>query len=186
MNSIIKFCTEIGPLAVFFIGYKLYGLIPATGALIVTTLIALAITFHYERKIPILPLVSAVFLTIMGAVTIFSGNTVFLKMKPTLVNILFSTILLCGVYYKKGLIKYVMGHALPLTEEGWIKFSFRWGMLFLLLACLNEVIWRNFSEDFWVKFKVFGMFPLTIIFMLMQIPFLKKHSLSKETTETRQ
>lgn len=185
MNAVIKFCTEMGPLGIFFVSYKLYGLIPATGALIVATLIALSITYYYERKVPILPLVSAVILSVMGAITIFSGNPLFLKIKPTIVNMLFATILLGGVYYRKGFIKYVMGQALPLTDEGWLKFSFRWGMLFLCLAVLNEIIWRNFSEAFWVQFKVFGMFPLTILFMLTQIPFLKKHHLSEETTDSR-
>lgn len=170
----------MGPLAVFFLSYKFYGLIPATGALLVSTLVALAVTYIYERKVPVMPLVSAVVLTLFGALTIASGNPMFIKLKPTVVNLTFAIILLGGVYYRKGLLKYVMGAALPLTEEGWLKFSFRWGMLFLGLACLNEIIWRNFPEEFWVKFKVFGMFPLTIVFLLTQIPFLKKHQLVTE------
>jgi intracellular septation protein len=185
MNAVVKFCTEMGPLAVFFAVYKFYGLIPATAALVFSTLIALAVTFYYERKLPILPLVSAIILSIMGAITIFSGNPIFLKIKPTIVNTLFAAILLGGVYYRKGLLQYVMGQAIPLTEEGWLKFSFRFAMLFLGLACLNEIIWRNFSEAFWVQFKVFGMFPLTILFMLTHIPFLKKYQIREEPIDPR-
>ncbi len=181
MNAVVKFCTEMGPLAVFFAAYKFYGLIPATGALIIATLIALAITFYYERKVPILPLVSAIILSVMGAITIFSGNPLFLKIKPTIVNSLFAAVLLGGAYFKKGLLKYVMGQAMPLSDEGWLKFSCRFGVFFLFLACLNEVIWRNFSEAFWVQFKVFGMFPLTLLFLLSQVPLLKKHQNSEAT-----
>lgn len=183
MPPLIKFATEMGPLAIFFGAYKFYGLLPATGILILASLVALAITFFYERKVPVMPLVSAVVLTVLGTITLLSGNPLFIKIKPTIVNALFASILLCGVYFRKGLVKYVLGAAMPLTEEGWIKFSFRFGLLFLGLAILNEVIWRNFPEDFWIKFKVFGMFPLTVIFMLAHVPFMKKHQLQEEKAE---
>jgi intracellular septation protein len=176
MHSIIKFLCEIVPLAVFFICYKYLGLLPATAALVVATMVAIPVLYTLERKIPMVPLFSALLLTFFGALTLFSGNPVFIKIKPTIINSLFAAILLGGVWCNKGLLKHIAGNAMPLTDEGWIKFSFRWGMFFLCLAVLNEVIWRNFPEAFWVKFKVFGMLPLTLIFTAFQFPLIKKYS----------
>lgn len=170
-----KFLTELGPLLVFFIFYKFYGIITATIAMVITTIITIAINFYFEKKVSFIPLISALILIFFGTLTIYTGNSKFVKMKPTIVNIFFASILIGGAFFQKGLLKYLLGGSIKLPESAWIKLSIRWGMFFIILALLNEFLWRNYDEATWVKFKVFGIIPLTIIFMLTQIPFLSKN-----------
>jgi intracellular septation protein len=175
MNHKLKMLLDIGPLAAFFIAYRLVDLQTATAAIMVFTLISLIVTYWIEKKIAVMPLVSGVVITIFGTLTLVLHDDVFIKMKPTMVNLIFASALLGGVYFKKSLLKYAMGSALALSDEGWRILSIRWGLYFIFMAVLNEFIWRNFSTDFWVNFKVFGMFTMTIIFTFMQIPLMKKH-----------
>lgn len=176
MNPKLKMLLDIAPLAVFFIAYRFAGVFAATAAIMVSTLLSLAITYCYEKKISIMPLVSGLVITVFGTLTLILHDDVFIKMKPTLVNLIFASLLLGGLYFKKSLLKYVLESALVLSEEGWRILSLRWGLFFIFLAGLNEFIWRNFSTDFWVNFKVFGMFSLTIIFTFLQVPLIKKYS----------
>ena len=175
MNTKLKIILDIGPLAAFFLAYKFFGMFEATAAIMVSTLISLLITYWIEKKIAIMPLVSGVVITIFGTLTLLLHDDTFIKMKPTLVNLIFASILLGGLYFKKSLLKYVLGSAVSLGDDGWRILSLRWGVFFIFLAVLNEFIWRNFPTDFWVNFKVFGMFTLTILFTLLQLPLIKKH-----------
>lgn len=175
MNSKLKMLLDIGPLAVFFLAYRFSGVFAATAAIMVSTVISLAITYWIEKKIAVMPLVSGIIISVFGTLTLVLHDEMFIKMKPTLVNLIFASILLGGVYFKKSLLKYVLGSALSLGDAGWRILSLRWGMFFIFLAGLNEFIWRNFSTDFWVNFKVFGMFTLTILFTISQMPLIKKH-----------
>ncbi len=183
MNSKLKLLLDIGPLAVFFLAYKLSGaiqdekgrILAATAAIMVATIISLAVTYWIEKKIALMPLISGVVISTFGTLTLLLQNDMFIKMKPTMVNLIFASILLGGLCFKKPLLKYVLGSALELTDEGWRILSLRWGLFFVFLAVLNEFIWRNFPTDFWVNFKVFGMLTLTMIFTAMQIPLINKH-----------
>jgi intracellular septation protein len=176
MSPAIKLLCEIGPLGVFFVAYRFWGLIPASLAVTVATILATAISYALERKVAWVPLISTAILTLMSLTTVLSGNPMFIKIKPTLVNLIFASILLIGVWRKKGLLKYLFGQSgLSMSDSAWIAFSARWGYYFLALALLNEWVWRNFEEATWVNFKVFGMLPITIIFTLCQLPFLKRH-----------
>ena len=154
MNPYIRLILDIAPLALFFISYRLYGLMTATAVLIAATLISLFITWLLERKIALTPLISGVLVAMFGGLTLALNDSTFIKMKPTLVNLLFAAILL----------------------GGWYLLSLRWALFFISLAALNEFIWRSFSEEFWVEFKVFGMLPLTLTFALLQIPLIKRHT----------
>lgn len=175
-----KLVLDIAPLAIFFIAYRLGGVMEATAALIVATLISMGVLYWSERKISLAPLISGVLVTVMGGISIALNDDHFIKMKPTLVNCVFAAVLLIGVYgYKRGLLKYVLDVAFHLTEEGWRILSRRWGFFFLFLAALNEYIWRHYSTDFWVNFKVFGMFTSTIAFALAQLRLVARHSLPK-------
>ncbi len=175
MNHKLKMFFDIVPLAIFFLAYRFSGVFAATAAIMVSTIISLSVTYWLEKKISIMPLVSGIIITLFGTLTLVLHDDTFIKMKPTLVNLIFASILLGGVYFKKSLIKYVLGNAMTLGDAGWRILSIRWGLFFIFLACLNEFIWRNFSTDFWVNFKVFGMFSLTIIFTILQMPLIKKH-----------
>lgn len=147
----------------------------ATGVLIGCTALTLAITYYLERKIALNPLISGIVIAFFGGLTIALHDDTFIKMKPTLVNLLFAAILLGGLLKKKSLLKPLLGTALHLTDRGWNILSFRWGIFFIVLAMLNEYIWRNYREAFWVNFKVFGMLPLTMLFMACQYPLIMKH-----------
>ena len=166
---------DIAPLAAFFVAYKLFGVVMATGLLTVFTIISLAITYTKTKKIAIAPLVTGVVVVIFGTLTVVMHDELYIKIKPTLVNLIFAAILLGGLMCKKPLIKHVLESAIALDEKGWRILSLRYGLFFMFLAGLNEFIWRNFSTDFWVNFKVFGMLTITILFTLLQTPMIKRH-----------
>ena len=104
--------------------------------------------------------------------TLILADETFIKIKPTLVNCLFAVVLIGGLAFKKSLLKPLFGSAFQLSEKGWRLLTLRWGGFFILLAFLNEVIWRNFSTDFWISFKLFGILPLTLIFAVLQTPLV--------------
>lgn len=192
MNPLLKFALELGPLVVFFFansrGEALTAAFPAlgelggplfvaTGLFMVATVIALAVSYALTRTLPIMPIVSGAVVVVFGTLTLWLQDEVFIKMKPTIVNGLFAAVLLGGLLMGKPLLGYVFDQAFKLDNEGWRKLSLRWGLFFVFLAVLNEVVWRFFSTDFWVAFKVWGTMPITIAFMLLQIPLLKRHAL---------
>lgn len=176
INASLKLLLDFAPLGVFFIAYKLGGLMAATVSIMVATSISVAVIYAVERTIPPAPLISGGLVLVMGVLTVILKDPIFIKIKPTLVNLTFAGILLVGVYgFKRGLLKHILDMAFHLTEEGWRVLSRRWGFFFLFLACLNEFVWRSFSEEFWVNFKVFGMFTLTIAFAVSQFGLIKKY-----------
>ncbi|SKA29783.1 septation protein A [Consotaella salsifontis] len=192
LNPLLKLALELGPLAVFFFansrGEALVDHFPALAALggpifiatalfMAATVIALALSWALTKTLPVMPLVTGVFVVVFGGLTLWLQNDTFIKMKPTIVNALFGVILLGGLMVGKPLLGYVFDQAFKLTDEGWRKLTLRWGLFFFVLAGLNEVVWRLFSTDTWVAFKVWGTMPLTIIFMMAQLPLLKRHSL---------
>ncbi len=171
----VKLALDFTPLAVFFVAYKLEGVMAATIALMVATTLSIAIIYLKERTIALAPLITGGVVLVMGVLTVLLKDEQFIKIKPTIVNLAFATILLGGVVIgKRGLLKYVLDVAFQLTDEGWRMLSARWGFFFLFLAGLNEFIWRSFSTDFWVNFKVFGMFTLTIIFAVSQMKLVER------------
>lgn len=168
------------PLAVFFVAYKLGDILVATAALVVATLVSLLITYIREKTIAPTPLVSGIAVTFFGVLTLWLHDETFIKIKPTIVNLLFAAILLGGACFKKPLLKMMLGSALPMQEEGWHKLSIRWGVFFIFLAALNEYIWRSYSTEFWVDFKVFGMLTCTIIFTAMQVPLMQRYMIVED------
>ena len=178
MNSFIKLFIDIGPLAVFFIYYKISGdLIDAILPLMLATVISVIISYILEKKIPIMPTLGAGIVVIFGGLTIIFDNKIFIFMKPTIINIIFAGILYGGIILKKPLLKYLLGSALKLEEEGWAILTQRWTAFFIALAVLNEIVWRTMSEEFWVSFKVFGILPITFIFTMTQFPLIKKYQI---------
>lgn len=175
MRKMLKIFADFGPLVGFFVAYKAAGLIEATMVLIVLTAVSLGITFLMDRKIPLSPVITAAVVAFFGGLTIYLNDETFIKLKPTIVNLLFAAVLLGGLAFKKGLLKYVLGMAMRMEDAAWRTLSLRWGIFFLALAGLNELVWRNFDTDTWVNFKVFGLFGLVLLFTLTQVPFMQKH-----------
>lgn len=180
MSPYFKLALDFGPLAVFFLFYKLTDIMTATVALVAATLICLAVSYAKERKVSPMPVITAVIVSIFGGLTIWLNDDTFIKIKPTIINLLSAALLLGGVLVKRPALKYLCGAAFPLTDEGWRILTLRWGIFFVFLAGLNEVIWRNFSMDFWVDFKVFGMLTLTMLFTFAQVPLLNRYAVEEE------
>lgn len=192
---VLKMVLELGPLVVFFLansyGDRLAEMFPVlqalggkifvgTAFLMVAMLISQTISLLVLRHIAVMPLITLGFVLVMGALTLWLQDDMFIKMKPTIVNCIFGVALLGGLVFGKSLLAYVFGSAFGLDEEGWRKLTLRWGIFFFVLAALNEVVWRNFSSDFWVAFKVWGTMPLTMLFMMTQYPLLQRHALAQE------
>ncbi len=177
VNPLLKLALELGPLAVFFFANAKLGIFAATGAFMVAITVALTASWLLTRRLAIMPLVTGIVVLVFGGLTLALQDEVFIKMKPTIVNTLFGGVLIGGLFFGKSLLGYVFDSVFQLTDEGWRKLTLRWGLFFFVLAVVNEVVWRNFSTDFWVSFKVFGMMPLTIVFTLTQMPLIQRHSL---------
>lgn len=171
----LRLSLEIGPLVVFFILNARFGLMTATAGWMASTAVALVVSYIMHRRIPILPLVSGAFVLVFGGLSLWLDDAFFIKIKPTVVNTLFGLILLGGLIARRNLLRPVLGWAFALEEAGWHKLARNWGLFFLFLAVLNEVVWRNFSTDTWVNFKVFGLMPLTMLFSATQLPIITKY-----------
>lgn len=172
----LKILLDIGPLLIFFGVYGYAGIFAATATFIPLTLLALLAGRYIFGKFGVMPLVTAGFVLVMGGLTLALHDETFIKVKPTLVYLLFASVALVGLAFNWIVWKQIFSDVFRLTEAGWRKLQFRWGCFFLGMAILNELIWRLFSTDTWVAFKVFGALPLTFAFALLQIPFLSRHA----------
>jgi intracellular septation protein len=177
----MKSLLEFGPLLLFFGTYYLSepetAFFTATAVLVVASLITLGLTKALYGSVSVMPMVSTGLVVFFGGLTLALQDKTFIKMKPTIVYLLFASVLTIGLYLKKPLIKYVIGQAVALSDKGWIALTIRWIGFFIAMAMVNELVWRNFSESTWVNFKVFGALPLTLIFGMCQIPLMKRHGL---------
>ncbi len=176
MPQSVKTATELGPILIFFGAYYLYDLYVATGAIMATTVGALAISYAYEKRIPAMPLVTAIVVAVFGGLTLYLQDDTFIKMKPTIIYALFAAALGAGLLLGKSFVKTLFGNFWDLSDAGWRILTLRLTVFFLTLAVVNEVIWRNFSTDLWVNVKVFGFTGVTFIFFMAQVPLLTRHS----------
>ena len=179
-KSLLKFITDVGPLAIFFFFYynSDKNLKVAIPPLIVATIISVLLVWILEKKVPMVPLLGGILITLFGGLTIYFDNPIFIYMKPTIVNLIFAAILLVSKsFFNKNFLKLFLQTAFQLSEEGWGKLNSRWAYFFIFLALLNEVVWRTQPETTWVNFKVWGMLPITIIFTAMQLPLINRHKL---------
>lgn len=198
LSPLLKLALELGPLGVFFLfnsrGAQIAEAFPvlqiigepiflATAAFMVAITISLTVSLWLTRRLPIMPLVSGVVVLVFGALTLWLHDELFIKLKPTIVNCLFGSILLGGLFFGKALLGYVFDSAFKLTDEGWRKLTLRWGIFFFVLAAINEIVWRSFSTDFWVSFKVFGIMPITLVFTLTQLPLIQKYAITDEAKD---
>ena len=181
-KSLLKFITDVGPLAIFFFFYynSDKNLKVAIPPFIIATLIALIVIWLLEKKVPMIPLIGGILITLFGGLTIYFDNPIFIYIKPTIINILFGFVLLFGKYFtNEPLLKKVLGKSIILNDEGWNILNKRWMIFFFVLALTNELVWRTFSEEFCVNFKVWGILPITFIFTMLQVPLINKYKISE-------
>ena len=179
-KSFLKFITDFGPLLIFFTIYYKSGnnLTVAIPPLIIATLIAVVIMYFVEKKIPYVPLIGGIVISLFGGLTLYFDNPIFLYMKPTIVNIIFASILIISkIFFDKNFLKFFLQTAFQLDEIGWDKLNFRWAYFFIFLAILNEIVWRTQPEATWVNFKVWGMLPITFIFTALQLPLINRYKI---------
>jgi intracellular septation protein len=174
--QLIKLTLELGPLVVFFIMNARAEIFTATAWFMGAMVLSLALSWFLLKRIAVMPLVTAVVVLIFGGLTLWLMDDTFIKMKPTITNLLFGSVLLGGLVFGQSLLRYVFGDVYKLEPKGWFVLTLRWGLFFFVLAALNEIVWRGFSTDFWVAFKVWGIMPLTVVFSMLQLPVLTKYA----------
>ena len=175
LNPMLKLALDIGPLVLFFAANSKFGIYAATGAFMVAVLIALAVSYSMTRHIAIMPVVTAIIVLVFGGLTLFLHDDLFIKLKPTIIYVLFGGTLLAGIALDKPFLSIMFDQLFHLTPEGWRELTWRWALFFLFLAVLNEIVWRTQTTDFWVNFKLFGVVPLTMLFGALQYPLLEKY-----------
>jgi intracellular septation protein len=180
LNPVLKLVLDIGPLVLFFAANSKFGIYAATGAFMAAVLIALVVSYVMTRHIAIMPLVTAGIVLVFGGLTIILHDDLFIKLKPTIIYVLFGGTLLVGLALDKPFLSIMFDQMFHLTAQGWRKLTWRWALFFLFLAVLNEIVWRTQTTDFWVSFKLFGVVPLTFLFGALQYPLLVKHGVEKK------
>jgi intracellular septation protein len=180
LNPILKLALDIGPLVLFFAANAKFGIFAATGTFMVAVLIALVVSYVLARHIAIMPVVTAVIVLVFGGLTLVLHDDLFIKLKPTIIYVLFGGTLLAGLAMDKPFLSILFDQMFHLTDEGWRKLTWRWSLFFFALAVLNEIVWRTQTTDFWVSFKLFGVVPLTFLFGALQVPLINKYSVEQK------
>ena len=179
-KSLLKFIADFGPLLIFFTIYYRSGqdLSTAIPPLIIATIIAVLLIYNLEKKIPYIPLVGGIVISLFGGLTLYFNNPIFLYMKPTIINVIFAIVLISGKkIFNKNFLQFFFKSAFQLDELGWDKLNNRWAYFFIFLAVINEIVWRTQPEATWVNFKVWGILPLTFVFTALQLPLINKHKI---------
>jgi intracellular septation protein len=174
LHPALKLALEIGPLILFFIANARFGIFAGTAAFMVAFLAAFTASYVLTRHVPLMAMISGGIVLVFGGLTLILQDETFIKLKPTIIYLLFGGVLLGGLAVGKSLLSVVFDSVFNLTEPGWRKLTWRWGLFFLVLAMLNEIVWRTQTTDFWVSFKVFGVVPLTFVFAALQYPLLTR------------
>jgi intracellular septation protein len=182
MHPLLKLGLDLGPLLIFFVANAVFGIFTATAVFMVAMAFVIAIGIAIERKVSPMPLITGALVLVFGGLTLWLSNDIFIKIKPTILYAIFASVLLGGLAFSRLFIKLLLGQTLRLSEGAWRTLTWRWALFFIALAVLNEIVWRNVSTNGWVAFKVWGVFPLTLLFAFAQTPFIARHHIESEDT----
>lgn len=183
MNPLLKLALDLGPLLIFFAANALFGIYWGTGIFMAAMVIVVSIGIVIERKLSPMPLITAALVLVFGGLTLWLANDVFIKIKPTILYAMFAAILLGGLAFRRLFIKTVLGQTLRLNDPAWRTLTWRWSGFFIVLAILNEIVWRNVSTNTWVAFKVWAVLPLTLLFAMSQTPFIARHQIDDKAPD---
>jgi intracellular septation protein len=183
-HPLFKLATELGPLLVFFVVNAKFHLFVATAAFMVAIVAAMIACYVVTRHVPVMALVTGVIVLVFGTLTLVLHDETFIKVKPTIIYGLFAAVLGGGLLFGRSFIAIMFDQMFNLTPQGWRILTMRWTLFFLVMAFLNEAIWRTQTTDLWVAFKVFGVIPLTTIFAITQMPLIKRYHLEPVSLET--
>ncbi|QLC21597.1 septation protein A [Parasphingopyxis sp. CP4] len=185
LSSGMRMALDFGPVLVFFVVNYLapapFSIFYATAAFMAAMMAAMIYSWTKVGKISPMLLFSGAMVLIFGGVTLLLRDETFIKIKPTIYYVFIALLLIGGLLTKRPTLQALLGSAYPgLTERGWNLLSRNWAIFFLGMAVLNEAVWRNFSTDFWIGFKLWGAIPLTLIFAIANVPMLLKNGLDVE------
>jgi intracellular septation protein len=184
LNPLLKLALDIGPLVLFFAANARFGIFAATGAFMAAVVAALLVSYLMIRQWPIMPVVTAIVVLVFGGLTLALHDDTFIKLKPTIIYAMFGGILLGGYIFEKPFLAILFDSMFHLTPEGWRKLTLRWALFFLVMAVMNEAVWRTQTTDFWVNFKLFGFVPLTFLFAVLQAPLLTRYAAEPASAES--
>jgi intracellular septation protein len=183
LNPMFKLALDLGPLIVFFAANARFGIFAGTGVFMAATLAALAVSYVLTRHIAIMPVVTGIVVLVFGTLTLVLHDETFIKVKPTIIYTLFALTLLGGWLFNKPLLAIVFDAMFHLTEDGWRKLTLRWAAFFLVMAVVNEIVWRTQTTDFWLGFKLLGFTPLTFLFAAAQYPLVMRYATDEPNPE---
>jgi intracellular septation protein len=193
-HPLVKLVLEVGPIAVFFLAYRmapvaeglgtaerqLEQILFATAVFVPTILASLAASWWLTRRLPRMAVITAVVVTIFGGLTLILRDDTFVKMKPTILYALFAGILGFGLLRGQSYLKYLMDELIPMQDEGWLKFTHRFVVFYVFLAVLNEIVWRLYGTDTWVNFRTFVLPLANFGFIMAQVPLFQRYAVSDE------
>jgi intracellular septation protein len=182
MHPLLRLALDLGPLLIFFAANALFGIFTATAVFMAAMLMVIATGIVVERRLSPMPLITGALVLVFGGLTLWLSNDIFIKIKPTILYAMFATVLLGGLAFGRLFIKIVLGQTLRLNDAAWRILTWRWAFFFIGLAIVNEIVWRNVSTNTWVAFKVWAIFPLTLLFAVAQAPFISRHQIQDEPT----
>lgn len=180
MNPLHRLGLDLGPLVAFFAANSFGGIFVATAVFMLAMSVSVAIGYAIERKISPVAMVTFALVLIFGGLTIWLANDLFIKIKPTILYVMFASVLIGGLFADRLFIKYVLGQSVQLPDAAWRALTWRWGLFFAAFAVANEMVWRNFSTDTWVSFHVWSGIPLTLLFAIAQTPFIMRHQIESD------
>ena len=167
---------DYGPLAVFFVAYMVFGIVKATAAMLVATIVVLGLSIARNHRVPATTLITSSMLLVFGGLTLLFDDPSYLKLQSTLISSLFSLILFAALVFGWPLVRMMFGVAWPMNDAGWRILTLRFALFFAGMAGLNEIISRTQSTDIWVDYNVFGQTALTFVFLVAQWPLLNRHA----------